>query len=269
MTGNPQKPVRRSRRQKRNSGFSGFLKILLLQRNAAASSLKLRWEKTAQKPTPKTSLTPLSRRLTGLSQSGESERSPQFTLQQIDRNLEPIAALLRNSALFKIIEFLGLILLTLAALSYISQGHERQKIGRYQAWQTINSAQGKAGNGGRIEALEYLNGDRASLAGVNADKAYLVQIDLANANLAKASFREANLQQAKLQGANLQQANLQQANLQAVNLKQTDIEAADFRKAKNLKTAQIKSAKNWEKAKFDDDFRAILGLPPEDKQFRG
>lgn len=160
-------------------------------------------------------------------------------------------------------------MLTLAALSYISQGHERQKIGRYQAWQTINSAQGKAGNGGRIEALEYLNGDRASLAGVNADKAYLVQIDLANANLAKASFREANLQQAKLQGANLQQANLQQANLQAVNLKQTDIEAADFRKAKNLKTAQIKSAKNWEKAKFDDDFRAILGLPPEDKQFRG
>lgn len=269
MSGQPQKPTRRSRRPRRSARFSDFKKLLLIQWNAVASSLGLRGEKIAQKQTPKTSQTPLSRRLAGLSHSEESERSPQVPLQQIDRKLEPIATLLKNSALFKIIEFSGLILLTLAALSYLSQGQEQQKIGRYQAWQTINSAQGKAGNGGRIQALEHLNGDRVSLAGINADKAYLAQIDLANANLTRASFRETNLQQAKLQGANLHQANFQQANLQAVNLKQADIEAADFRKAKNLTTDQIKSAKNWEKAKFDDVFRAILGLPPEDKQFRG
>src|SRR5262245_44519680 len=37
----------------------------------------------------------------------------------------------------------------------------------YQAWQVVNSAQGKGGSGGRIEALRDLLGNDVSLAGIN------------------------------------------------------------------------------------------------------
>jgi uncharacterized protein YjbI with pentapeptide repeats len=83
------------------------------------------------------------------------------------------------------------------------------------------------------------------------------------ANLKDADFREANLKGAKLQLANLENAKLQGANLENANLKETNLTGANLRDVKNLTIEQVKAAKNWQQAIYDEDFRQKLGLSPE------
>ncbi|MDV2503814.1 MAG: pentapeptide repeat-containing protein [bacterium] len=65
----------------------------------------------------------------------------------------------------------------------------------------------------------------------------------------------ANLQGADLSGANLQKANLREAKLQG---------------AKNLTASQVRAARNWDLAFYDDDFLKKygkkLGLPQSEKE---
>jgi uncharacterized protein YjbI with pentapeptide repeats len=231
---------------------------------------------------------------------------------------------------------------------FFKEAPDRKKREQYEAWRVINSAYGQRTSGGRIQALQDLNNDKVSLAGLTADKAYLAGInlkkadlkyanvqetnlryanlqgsELRNANLQKADliyadFRGANLSYANLQGegtnlsyANLQGANLRHANLQGaylwsanlqgadlsyanlqetdlsyanlhgaklrhanfrradlspVNLQKVDFQGADLwdadlRSAENLSPEQVKLAKNWEQAKYNEAFRTKLGLP--------
>lgn len=83
----------------------------------------------------------------------------------------------------------------------------------YQAWLVVNSAQGKGGSGGRIDALTNLARNTQSLAGVNVDGAWLVGVDLRGADLAHASFKDANLQGARVAGARFSAASLLRADL--------------------------------------------------------
>src|SRR5262245_27012735 len=46
-----------------------------------------------------------------------------------------------------------------------------RKAANYQAWQVVNSAHGRGGSGGRIDALEDLVRNDVSLAGVQLDGA--------------------------------------------------------------------------------------------------
>jgi hypothetical protein len=96
----------------------------------------------------------------------------------------------------------------------------------YQAWQVVNSAQGKGGSGGRIDALRNLVRNGQSLAGVNLDGAWLVGVNLAGANLTSASFRGANLQGAIFTRADLQKADLRDANLTAADLEGARLQGA-------------------------------------------
>lgn len=68
---------------------------------------------------------------------------------------------------------------------------------------------------------------------VNLSKSCLVQTDLRRTDLSEANLSEANLSRANLIGA--------------VGLRQE----------------QVKQAKNWEQALYDDNFREQLGLPLE------
>ena len=98
----------------------------------------------------------------------------------------------------------------------------------YQAWQVINSAQGKGGSGGRIEALADLLRNGVSLAGIRLDDAWLegvqlpgailLQASLQRANLSRANFAEASLEGADLRSAELVGADLTGANLRGANL---------------------------------------------------
>jgi hypothetical protein len=61
----------------------------------------------------------------------------------------------------------------LAVVSYFSESKDRIKQKHYQAWQVINSAQGKGGSGGRIDALEELHADGVPLVGIDVNGAFL------------------------------------------------------------------------------------------------
>jgi hypothetical protein len=116
-----------------------------------------------------------------------------------------------------------------------------RKSANYEAWQVINSAQGKGGSGGRIDALHELASNGVSLAGVCLDGAWLEGVQLANAHLPNASFRAANLA-----GANLQHTNLERADLSGANLLGADLRGALLRGVTvsgiNLGTADLRGA---------------------------
>ena len=124
------------------------------------------------------------------------------------------------------------------------------KAANYQAWAVVNSAQGKGGSGGRVDALQDLNRNGVSLAGVRLDGAWLEGIELSGARLSKASLREANLSGAKLPGANLEDAdltgvNLTGADLQGASLKGADLSGAQLGTA-DLRAADLAGLRGWE-----------------------
>ncbi len=126
------------------------------------------------------------------------------------------------------------------AADKVREAQER-KDSNFQAWQVVNSSQGKGGSGGRIDALANLARNAQSLAGVNADGAWLVGVDLRGADLTHASFKDANLQGAQLAGANLRHANLEGANLTAAQLDGAYLQGARVAGAR-LSAASLLSA---------------------------
>ena len=82
----------------------------------------------------------------------------------------------------------------------------------------INTAQGKGGGGGRIEALQELNRDRVPLTGVDLSHAFLQSIrvekaQLSRANLSAADARDGDFNESDMDFANLQSTNLRNAAL--------------------------------------------------------
>lgn len=103
---------------------------------------------------------------------------------------------------------------------------------------------------------------------LNLSEVYLYDADLKRVNLSGVNLRGADLRGADLGGANLTGAdlsfaNLRGANLKGINLNGADLESATLSNAININPDRIKSAQNWEKAEYDDDFRAKLGLSSE------
>ena len=103
------------------------------------------------------------------------------------------AYLLSGWAFLEVLEYCGTLSLLIAAGSYFAEGNDRIKQKHYQAWQVINSAQGKGGSGGRIDALEELHRDGVPLVGVDVSDAFLQGVDLNGANLLRANFRSADI----------------------------------------------------------------------------
>src|SRR5262249_5971827 len=79
--------------------------------------------------------------------------------------LDWIAFGLSRWTFLDVLEYLEGFSVLVAVIFYFSESGNRLKQKHYQAWQVVNTAQGKGGNGGRIEALEELNVDRVPLVG--------------------------------------------------------------------------------------------------------
>ena len=162
-----------------------------------------------------------------------------------------LAYLLSGWAFLEVLEYFGTLSLLVAAVSYFGESKDRLKQKHYQAWQVINSAQGKGGSGGRIDALEELHQDGVLLVGVDVSDAFLQGVDLNGANLLRANFRSADirdgsfvgaqLEDADLTSANLRHADLQNADLQNANLEDADLFGADLDQA-NLTGARLARA---------------------------
>src|SRR5262245_30850135 len=170
-----------------------------------------------------------------------------------------LAYWLSGWAFLEVLEYFGTLSVLLAVVSYFSESKDRIKQKHYQAWQVINSAQGKGGSGGRIDALEELHADGVPLVGVDVSDAFLQDIDLSRADLLRANVRAAdvrggNLNSAQMQYADLASANLRDANLRNADLRNATLQDADLT-ATNLSEADFEGA-NLAKADLrNSDFR--------------
>src|SRR5262245_11634194 len=91
------------------------------------------------------------------------------------------------------------------------------------AWEVLYSAHGQGGDGGRIKALELLNGKGKSLHGCDLSKAYLAGVRLGSADLTRADLSDVDLEHADLRGARLVGADLQRADLRGALLEGADL----------------------------------------------
>jgi len=76
-----------------------------------------------------------------------------------------VAYRLSQWKLLEVLEYLSSLSILVAAIFYFSEAGDRTKQKHYQAWQVINTAQGKGGSGGRLEAMQELNADHVPLVG--------------------------------------------------------------------------------------------------------
>jgi BTB/POZ domain-containing protein KCTD9 len=104
--------------------------------------------------------------------------------------------------------------------------------------------------------LRAANLQRADLQRADLQKADLRATNLAESNLLGANLQGANLKAAELRGAKLRAANFKTANLLGANLQEADLRIAEF-----LTLEQIKSARNWQEAFYDEAVSRELGLP--------
>ena len=186
---------------------------------------------------------------------------------------------LGNWKFLHVVNYLRSFGIIVAVLFYFSESGDRLKQKHYQAWQVINTAQGKGGNGGRLDALQELNEDRVPLVGVDVSGAFLQGLHLERANLARAnlnaadvrnavmpaidlsdadlrsanfrdsnchgaSFRGATLDDADFSGANLGGADLSGATLNNADLRNADLRGADWARIAKIKGANIAGVKN-------------------------
>lgn len=79
-------------------------------------------------------------------------------------------------------------------------------------------------------------------------------------NFSQFTHDGASLVKTHMLQAHLQETNLWQADLSEANIDGADLSGANFQGAKNLNPDQVKRAKNWEKAKYDEEFSKKLGL---------
>src|SRR4051812_27483358 len=154
---------------------------------------------------------------------------------------EWIAFLLSRWHFVVVLEYLGSLSILVAVFFYFYEADNRTMQRHYQAWQVINTAQGKGGSGGRIEALQELNHDGVPLVGVDVSGAFLQGIRLDHAHLLRSDFsaadarngyfNDADLTDSDLHAANFRQATFRRASLAGVRLDDADLEGADFSEA--------------------------------------
>jgi hypothetical protein len=154
---------------------------------------------------------------------------------------------LGQTSLITFLEHCGTLSILIVVISYFADAPERTKLKHYQAWQVINTAQGKGGSGGRNDALHELNEDHVPLVGIDLSDAFLQGLDLQHADarrsdLRGADFKEANLSDTRLKQSDLTNTNLRQATLDRVDLTDADLTDCDLAGA-NLSNANLSGAK--------------------------
>ncbi len=159
---------------------------------------------------------------------------------------EWVAFLLSNWSFLEVLEYLGSFSVLAGVIFYFSESGDRVQQRHYQTWQVINTAQGKGGSGGRIDALQELNEDNVPLVGVDVSSAFLQGLRLEHANLLRSDFNAADLRGSDLKSADFSYADLHSANLRGSNLEDTSFEHANLNEAdlvgSNLTGARLEDA---------------------------
>ncbi|MGA7855335.1 MAG: pentapeptide repeat-containing protein [Candidatus Acidiferrales bacterium] len=146
----------------------------------------------------------------------------------VDWFMEWCAYYLSNWKFLEVLEYMSSLSILVAVVFYFSESGDRTKQKHYQAWQVINTAQGKGGSGGRLEALQELNSDRVPLVGVDVSGAFLMGIELEGSKLVRANFSGADVRNSDLSGVDFSDANLQSANFRYSKFRKTSFERAQL-----------------------------------------
>jgi len=144
---------------------------------------------------------------------------------------EWVAYALSNWTFLEVLDYLETFSVLFAVIFYFSESGDRVKQRHYQAWQVVNTSQGKGGSGGRIEALQELNADHVPLVGVDVSSAFLQGLDLNHASLLRADFSSADLRNSTMAGCDFTLATLNNANLRSADLNHAVFVEADLRAA--------------------------------------
>jgi Pentapeptide repeats (8 copies) len=147
--------------------------------------------------------------------------------------MEWVAFALSRWTFLDVLEYLEGFSVLIAVIFYFSESGDRLKQKHYQAWQVINTAQGKGGSGGRIEALQELNRDGVPLVGVDVSGAFLQNAHLEKARLLRSNFstadvRDANFNFADFSDADLCSSNFRGSHLRGAGFQHADLEGADL-----------------------------------------
>jgi uncharacterized protein YjbI with pentapeptide repeats len=156
----------------------------------------------------------------------------------VDWLLAWFAHALSRWVLLEVLEYLGTFSVLVAVVFYFAESGDRLKQKHYQAWQVINTAQGKGGSGGRIEALQELNADRVPLVGIDLTDAFLQDVQLPHGQLLRSRFGSSDLRESSFASANLAYASFNTANLRGATFRKANLSWADFTDA-DLSTANL------------------------------
>jgi hypothetical protein len=164
---------------------------------------------------------------------------------------EWVAYVLSNWSFLEVLEYLSSFGVLIAVVFYFSESGDRLKQKHYQAWQVINTSQGKGGNGGRIDALQELNTDRIPLVGVDVSGAFLQGVHLRAAGLSRCNFAatdlrnsdfdSADMSDGNLRGANFRESALRSAAFDDADLTDADLEGADLSGADLSRTTLVRA----------------------------
>jgi Pentapeptide repeats (8 copies) len=150
---------------------------------------------------------------------------------RIEWALDWVAFVLSRWTFLDVLEYLEGFSVLIAVIFYFSESGDRLKQKHYQAWQVINTAQGKGGSGGRIEALQELNRDGVPLVGVDVSGAFLQNAHLEKARLLRSTFSHADLRDANFNFADFSDAHLLNANFRGSQLRGAGFQRADLEEA--------------------------------------
>jgi len=179
-------------------------------------------------------------------QRSEVRLRPLVPFVALEWAFEWVAYALSRWSFLEVLEYLGSFSVLIAVIFYFSESGDRLKQKHYQAWQVVNTAQGKGGSGGRIDALQELNADGVPLVGVDVSGAFLQGIRLPGARLVRANLsavdaRNSDFRGADLVAATLHSGNFRDSNLSGTNLQDADLGDGDFCSA-NLSGANLAGA---------------------------
>ena len=156
----------------------------------------------------------------------------------VDWMWECAAHFLSNWAFLEALEYLSSFGVLVAVIFYFAESGERTRQRHFQMWQVMNTAQGKGGSGGRIDALQELNADHVALVGVDVSGAFLRGVKLRKAALVRANlsgvdardgeFTEADFSFAEMRSANFRGGKFERAILRDADCTDGDFSGADF-----------------------------------------
>ena len=171
---------------------------------------------------------PPERPATWAEQRGDLLHGWELPIFAIKHVVEWVVYYLGRWGLLRILEYSSFLSVLFAVLVYFNEAPDRKKQKHYQAWQVINTAQGKGGSGGRIEALQELNADRIPLVALVADHAFLQGVKLPKANLLRSNFEASDLRDCVLEGSHLELSTFKSTNFRGCNLRHTHFRDSDF-----------------------------------------